>query len=601
MSATPGGKAVQLCSEPECSRPAAFRTRSRPTWCDDHITEILREGGLEPLEPFDKPTAWRLTRCLVCGCEAHYRFQYTLDNNAHGEATCRACYWRTWARESRERLGPDADLAPVPTGAMRAHAEQHGYDYLGPLTDPSLPDDPHRVRCRYCGRLSADRPGDIAFGCRCQTNPRRDRQTTNVSGPRQRDLLKDSGLPVLDWWDHEANDTATWETVSVRGHREAAWRCPACGLRFRRKVLDMVHVRQCPDCEPRHRAAREAEYERHRVTPVAEVPELLAAWADEADPHTVTVVDDGPPRRFRCPQGHHPRLAPRTYLKSGCPSCTGLATRAENQAIADTHRAGVRLNPEIAAQWHPELNGDTRPAKVSPGSRKAVWWQDPNCGHVWQDAPAGRDKGQRLRCPECRTILDSLAFHFPELAAEWSPENPVTAWHVRPTGQTPFVPVWLCAANPEHVWQAALASRSNGSGCPECRVPGKSQVELDHHAAAERAFGRAASGRSVRHEAFVRRGSWIVDITVEQADGRLLAIEYDGSYWHADKVGLDTDKSRNLLAAGYLVARLREHPLPPLPIGDPAYAEFPVHSATPDPDGAIARVRAWTLGSGAPV
>jgi len=178
-------------------------------------------------------------------------------------------------------------------------------------------------------------------------------------------------------------------------------------------------------------------------------------------------------------------------------------------------------------------------AKLSPRSRKAVWWQDPNCGHEWQDTPQLRDSGQRLRCPYCRTILDSLAFHFPGLAAEWSPENPVTAWQVRPTGQTSFVPGWVCTANPEHRWQAPLASRTNGSGCPECREQGKSQVELDHHAAAERAFGRASSGQAVRHEAFARRGVWLVDITVELADGRKLAIEYDGSYWHADKGDVD--------------------------------------------------------------
>jgi hypothetical protein len=54
----------------------------------------------------------------------------------------------------------------------------------------------------------------------------------------------------------------------------------------------------------------------------------------------------------------------------------------------------------------------------------AVWRKSWECGHEWQAAPAEREKGQRLRCPECRTILDSPAYHFPEIADEWSPENP---------------------------------------------------------------------------------------------------------------------------------------------------------------------------------
>ncbi|MFF9069726.1 zinc-ribbon domain-containing protein [Streptomyces sp. NPDC014891] len=586
---------VQLCSEPDCPQPAAYRTRSRDAWCDAHITAMLRTGGLEPLEPFTKPTAWRGTRCLACGVEAHYRFAYTVEKNAIGEATCRACYWRRWAEEDRLVRGAYADLTPVPEAVAREIAEKNGYDYLAPLTVPSLAEDPHHVRCRYCERLSAERLGDIAFGCRCQTNPNRARQTTKPASTPARDLLKDSGLSAVEWWDHERNASADWETVTVRARREVSWRCPDCGLRFTKRVLDMAGTCECPDCELKRRAEWQAEYERYEVTPVADIPELLAAWADEADPRMVTVAGSGPLRRFRCPQGHHPRLSPHTYLSAGCPSCRAQDTRETRLAAAEADPTVYGMGAEIASQWHPSKNGRVQLAKTSPRSRKTVWWLDPDCGHEWQETPAQRDKGQRLRCPDCRTILDSLGYHFPEMAAEWSPANPLSAWHVRPTGQTPFVPAWICSTNPEHVWTASLASRTGGSGCPECREHGKSQVELDHHAAAVLAFGAAASGRSLRHDAFVRRTHWLVDITVELDAGRSLVIEYDGSYWHADKHDIDIDKSRDLLAAGYLVARLREHPLAALPIDHPAYAEFVVHATAPSPDATIDRVRQWAM------
>ncbi len=297
--------------------------------------------------------------------------------------------------------------------------------------------------------------------------------------------------------------------------------------------------------------------------------------------------------QFRCPQGHHCRQIPLTYLRYGCPSCRGQDTRAKRLEAIEVDPELFGMNPEIAAQWHPTKNGNTQLLSVSPGSRKLRWWRNPDCGHEWQETPTRREQGQRLRCPECRTILDSLAYHFPELAAEWSPANPLTAWQVRPTGQTSFTPAWICSANLDHVWQATLSSRASGSGCPECREHGKSRTELDHWAAAERAFGRALSGQSVRHEAFTRRTNWLVDITAETAGKHKVAIEYDGSYWHADKIGLDIEKSRDLLAAGYLVARLREHPLPPLPIDDPNYVEFVVYSAMPAPDETIERVRQW--------
>jgi hypothetical protein len=432
----------------------------------------------------------------------------------------------------------------------------------------------------------------MTFGCSCQSNPRRDRQTANVSGPRRKELLKDSGLPGLAWWDHERNDPASFETVGVAGRREVGWRCPTCDLRFSRRVDRMALSPDCPVCEGKRQAAWQAEYERYRTTAVADVPQLAADWADD-DPRLVTVAGDRRLRRFTCPRGHRPRIAPYTYLMSGCPSCRAAETRRlhAEESIVDPSFGG--MNAEIAAQWHPRRNGSTRRESVSPESRRTFWWHEPECGHEWQATPRDRQKGRRLRCPDCRTILDSLAYHYPELAAEWSAANPITAWQIRPTGQTAFVPIWNCSNDSDHEWTTSLQSRASGSGCPECREAGKSRVELLHHAAAQRRFGRAASGQAVRSDAFRRRSRWLVDITTELLDGRRLAIEYDGAYWHADKVELDTEKSRDLLAAGYLVARLREHPLPSLFITDDRYAEFTVHSSVPNAEEALAAVDSW--------
>ncbi|MGB3286521.1 exonuclease domain-containing protein [Mycolicibacter algericus] len=157
----------QVCSEPGCGNTAAFRTRSKSTWCDEHIAQIQWQGGIKPLEPFTRTDDWQLTECLVCAVTAHYRFVYTLDKNQVGEATCRACFWRGWAAHQRSLLVGVSDLSPVPYEESQAHAEGNGYDYLGPLTAPSLPYDPHHVRCRRCGRISAQRLGDIGFGCEC--------------------------------------------------------------------------------------------------------------------------------------------------------------------------------------------------------------------------------------------------------------------------------------------------------------------------------------------------------------------------------------------------------------------------------------------------
>lgn len=581
------------CAAPGCTAPSVYRTRTRPSWCDEHITEILRSAGLEPLEPFTTPKAWRLTRCLTCGCEAHYRFEYVLDRNAADEATCRACHWLGWAAETRRLQGFHANVTHTPAGEARAYAEKHEYDYLGALTNPSLPDDPHHVRCRHCGKLSAERLGDVGWGCSCQRNPARDTTApTGATGKPKRRLLKDSDLDVVQWWDHDANDEALWATVTVAARREVTWRCPDCDLRFTARVLDMAARPTCPTCAAQRKDQWKELLALYKQTPVVDVPELMAAWADDADPRTVPVTGQWELRRFRCPKGHHPQMSPLSYLQSGCPSCRGLATRDVRLEAAATDGAPPGMRPEIVEQWHPTANDPVQLVTVSPRSRRTFWWRDPLCGHEWQDTPVNREKNQRLRCPVCRTRLDSLAWHFPDLAAEWSPVNPLTAWQVRPSGTTAFVPTWVCARNPAHVWQASLTSRTTGSGCPECRQAGKSNVELDHHEAAIRVFGAAASGRVLRDDVFNHRASWTADVTV-QLDGRLLVVEYDGSYWHAGKADIDRAKSLDLLAAGHLVARLREHPLPPLGIDHPRYVELVVHALAPDPDAAMRDVRTW--------
>jgi DNA polymerase III epsilon subunit-like protein len=61
----------QPCSVTGCSSTAAFRTRSKPTWCDEHIVELQRQGGIKPLEAFTHPNDWQPTECLVCTVQAH--------------------------------------------------------------------------------------------------------------------------------------------------------------------------------------------------------------------------------------------------------------------------------------------------------------------------------------------------------------------------------------------------------------------------------------------------------------------------------------------------------------------------------------------------
>lgn len=600
--------ATQQCSTNGCLNSAAYKTRSRLAWCTDCIDEILREGGLRADEPFKRPKESRLTTCLDCGVQAHYKFEYTLGKNAQQEKSCRACYWTDWAKMARLMSGDTTPRRIYSREEIIAHLDKNGYDLVATTVDINDGNDPIVIRCRSCKKLSAERMGDIGWGCTCTRNVRAEnpiskataaapparniRSTNPATAKSTKILLADSDDPARGWWDHERNDEKTFRTVTLRATRTCHWVCPECSRSFPAKVVDMTagHY-SCPDCSAIRKAEWDAEYERWKNTPVADVPELASAWADDADPRSVMVAGDWMLRRFRCPVGHHPRISPLTFLQSGCPSCRSAETRrAQKNWLADTL-------PEIASQWHPTRNGNLTPADVVWDSQRSVWWLAECCRYEWEETPRSRDKYDRLHCPRCKTILGSLAWQDPGLAAEWSPANPLTAWNVRPHAATPFVPEWICATDKAHVWRSALSGRSNGSECPECKVVGKSKVELVHHAAAVEVFTGARSGAILRSPKFTHRKSWSADISLD-VYGATVVIEYDGAHWHMPpaKVLVDTSKNADLLAAGYLVVRLREDDLPSLAVGHPHYLEIRVYSSAPRPEAVMEGIRAWLGG-----
>jgi hypothetical protein len=55
----------------------------------------------------------------------------------------------------------------------------------------------------------------------------------------------------------------------------------------------------------------------------------------------------------------------------GCPVCSNSLLLKGFNDLATTH-------PELAAQWHPDLNGNLRSEDVVPGSDKKVFWLCPD-------------------------------------------------------------------------------------------------------------------------------------------------------------------------------------------------------------------------------
>ena len=219
----------------------------------------------------------------------------------------------------------------------------------------------------------------------------------------------------------------------------------------------------------------------------------------------------------------------------------------------------AEANPELAKQWHPTKNGELTPRDVISGSKKKVWWKcDKADDHEWEASLEARLRGDG--CPICRglkvVLSNCLATVQPKLVKEWHPTK---------NGElTPFEFVeysnkkvwWKCDKADDHEWEAIIAYRSGrGDSCPYCTLTPQSKQELIITFELKKIFNNIdPKGFKTRLDGRLRA----IDIFIPSLK---LAIEFDGSYWHKDKLAIDKIKSELLIDEGYKVIRIREEPL----------------------------------------
>ena len=125
----------------------------------------------------------------------------------------------------------------------------------------------------------------------------------------------------------------------------------------------------------------------------------------------------------------------------------------------------AQMRPELVKEWSIR-NAPLTPEEVPFGSNKLYWWQG-SCGHEWQTSAKARSHGEK--CPICANAriipgVNDLESQYPELAAEWSSKNPVSASKVAPGSHKKAIWNGRCG----HEWTASIRSRVGGAGCPYC-------------------------------------------------------------------------------------------------------------------------------------
>lgn len=236
------------------------------------------------------------------------------------------------------------------------------------------------------------------------------------------------------WWMCEHGHE--WETEICHRRR---FGCPVCAVEKSRKMKRgterMIDVR--PDLADEWHPTRNRELNPEDVSRGTK----LKVW-------------------WKCGEGHAWKAEVKKRVKgTGCPYCTGRNVSKENNLEA--------VNPELAAQWHPVKNEKLTPRKVTPGSKKSVWWQCKK-GHEWEAAILNRARGNG--CPFCSGKRASgehnLKVANPELAAQWHPTRNGSLIPEKVTPHSSFKVWWQCSEG--HEWRTTVAHRSKGRGCPTC-------------------------------------------------------------------------------------------------------------------------------------
>lgn len=191
-------------------------------------------------------------------------------------------------------------------------------------------------------------------------------------------------------WHPTKNQGLDPAQMFYRSNRSVWWRCKK-GHEWQASIHSRAQGADCPVCCGKKIVAGINDF-------ATLYPRVAREWDHEKNGVLKPTEIGGASNRhvwWKCPQGHSYKavVASRTSGESGCPYCGGKRVLAGFNDLAT-------VDPAVAAQWHPTLNGPLTPEMVTKGSNKRVWWICGD-GHVWKAPVYSRTGKRRHGCPYC--------------------------------------------------------------------------------------------------------------------------------------------------------------------------------------------------------
>lgn len=197
-------------------------------------------------------------------------------------------------------------------------------------------------------------------------------------------------------------------------------------------------------------------------------PALAQEWDFDKNPGaTPSQLVSGSNKKcaWRCHRGHtfDATVANRALNGSGCPVCSNQTVLPGVNDLATTH-------PELAAEWHLDLNGDLSPNEVIDGRRAQIAWLCP-VGHGYTKTIAKRKAGQG--CPICsgrkvRAGINDLATTHPHISSEWDPARNAQLTPSDVSAGSEKMVHWLCRRGHSYTSPVMNRTGSKKTGCPYC-------------------------------------------------------------------------------------------------------------------------------------
>ena len=246
-----------------------------------------------------------------------------------------------------------------------------------------------------------------------------------------------TGSPKKAWWKCPNGDDHVWKT-SVNARTNGTG-CPYCANKKLSKSNNLLGVYPA--------LANEIDQSKNKINP------------------SKIIISSSEKLWWKCDQGddHVWKASINSRVNgSGCHVCWGRKVVKSNSL---QHKY-----PELLDEWNYKKNNDN-PIEVYHGSSKKYWWK---ClkgdDHEWQASVSKRMSGRG--CPVCTghkvvksNCLETLR---PDLVSQWYfKNNGVISPSQFTLGSSKKI-WWKCPKGDDHIWEAPISSRVNGSGCPIC-------------------------------------------------------------------------------------------------------------------------------------